>query len=190
MKFEINKKVFETFPKLESSRLKFTQITLKDAESLFLLRTDNDVMKYMDIASMNSVSDSKNLITSTEESFMLENGIYWGVIEKSTNKFIGYFAFWRLDKEHCRGEIGYALHPDSWGQGYMNETISTLVKFGFKKLNLHSIEANVNPKNLNSIKLLEKVGFKKEAYFRENYLFNKKFIDSIIFSLLESDLAK
>ena len=49
----------------------------------------------------------------------------------------------------------------------MTETLKTLIKFGFDKINFHSIEANVNPGNISSIKLLEKIGFKKEAYFKE-----------------------
>jgi ribosomal-protein-alanine N-acetyltransferase len=64
-----------------------------------------------------------------------------------------------------------------------------MVRFGFKEMNLHSIEANVNPLNERSQKVLERVGFKREAYFRENYLFDGKFLDSVIFSLLEKDLT-
>jgi ribosomal-protein-alanine N-acetyltransferase len=190
MKIELNTKVFEAFPELESSKLKYIHITLKDADTLFIIRTNKDVMKYMDTDPMKSISDSEKLIESLDESFKSGNGINWGIIEKTTDKFIGYFGIWRIDQKHCRGEIGYALHPDYWGKGYMQETINTIVEFGFNKLNLHSYEANVNPDNLDSIKLLEKLGFKKEAYFRENFLFNNEFKDSIIYSLLEKDLLK
>jgi len=71
----------------------------------------------------------------------------------------------------------------------MYETINTVVRFGFENIKLHSTEANVNPANEKSKRVLEKIGFKKEAYFRENYLFNNKFLDSIIYSLLEKDLT-
>lgn len=101
--------------------------------------------------------------------------------------YIGYFGFWRIEKEHCRAEIGYALNPEFWGNGYMLETMNRLIDFGFNNLKIHSIEANVNQENLSSIRLLEKLNFKKEAHFRENYLFDGKFIDSIIYSLLETD---
>jgi len=72
----------------------------------------------------------------------------------------------------------------------MYETINRMVRFGFDEMNLHSIEANVNPANKKSKRVLEKIGFKKEAHFRENYLFNGEFLDSIIYSLLEKDLTK
>jgi ribosomal-protein-alanine N-acetyltransferase len=188
MKTEINKSVFEKFPLLESERLVFREIIPGDSEDLFLIRGDNDVMRFMDIPKMILISDSEKMIQSCGESFTNGNGINWGIIEKSSNNFIGYFGFWRLIKEHCRGEIGYALNKKYWGKGYMTECIKTMIKFGFRELNLHSIEANVNPGNEKSILLLERSGFSKEAYLRENYLFEDKFLDTITYSLLESDL--
>ena len=139
---------------------------------------------------MKSISESEDLIKSITESFLLGSGISWGIIEKSTNILIGYFGFWRIDAYNCRGEIGYALHPNFWGNGYMKETAYKLIEYGFKDIRLHSIEANVHPNNLPSIKLLKKIGFRKEAYLRENFLFKNKFLDSVIYSLLERDLIK
>jgi len=62
MKFEINKKVFDQFPELESDRLKYTRITLKDSETLFEIRTNKKVMEFMDTEEMKSISESENLI--------------------------------------------------------------------------------------------------------------------------------
>jgi ribosomal-protein-alanine N-acetyltransferase len=190
MNFEVNQKVFDKFPELESERLKYCQIKLEDSETLFEIRTNEEVMRFMGVEKMKSISESKDLIESVSESFKAGSGISWGIIEKSSNIFIGYFGFWRIDSKNCRGEIGYALHPDYWNKGYMKETAMKSIEYGFGKMNLHSIEANVSPDNLPSIKLLEKIGFKKEAHFRENVLFNKEFKDSVIYSLLEKDFIK
>jgi len=189
MNIEIHKNVFSSFPELTSERLLFRKILLSDAEAIYLIRSNDEVMKFMDTSKMESIEDAEKMIRSVEESFNNERGINWGIVEKSSNRFIGYFGYWRIMYEHCRAEIGYALDPNYWGKGYMNETLKMITKFGFNNINLHSIEANVNPANGNSIKLLEKVGFKKEAYFRENFLFNERFYDSIIYSLLEKDLT-
>ncbi|HUM46715.1 MAG TPA: GNAT family protein, partial [Chitinophagales bacterium] len=86
--------------------------------------------------------------------------------------------------EHFRAEIGYSLLPGYWGRGIMLESITAVIRFGFEILKLHSIEANVNPSNIPSIKLLERSGFVKEAHFKENYYFNGKFLDSAIYSLV------
>jgi len=186
---EIDKSIFKSFPEFESERLLFRKLLLSDAKDLLLIRSNDAVMKYLDIARFESIADAEKMIRSVEESYKNENGINWGIVEKHSNNFIGYFGFWRMIPEHCRAEIGYALKPEYWGRGYMYETINRMVGFGFKNMNLHSIEANVNPDNEKSKNVLEKIGFKKEAYFRENYLFNNRFLDSIIYSLLEKDLT-
>jgi ribosomal-protein-alanine N-acetyltransferase len=185
---EINKNIFNSFPEFESERLHFRKILLSDAKDIFLIRSNDEVMRFMDVPRHHTISDSEKLIQTAEETYNNEVGINWAIIEKKSNIFIGYIGFIRVTPEHCRAEIGYALKPEFWGKGYMHETINKLVRFGFKNMKLHSIEANVNPKNERSKKVLEKIGFKKEAYFRENYLFDNKFLDSIIYSLLEKDL--
>lgn len=188
LKKEIDKNIFTTFPELECERLLFRKIMLGDAKDLFLIRSNDDAMRYMDVPRHYSISDAKKLITAVEESYKKKTGINWAIIERHLNSFVGYFGFFRIIPEHCRAEIGYALKPEYWGKGYMYETINRMVRFGFDEMNLHSIEANVNPLNERSKKVLERIGFKKEAYFRENYLFDGKFLDSIIYSLLEKDL--
>lgn len=190
MKTEIEKRVFKLFPVLESERLLFRKILLSDAKDILFIRSNDDVMRFMDVMRFESIADAEKMIISIGESYTKEDGINWAIIEKHSNIFIGYFGFFRLIPEHCRAEIGYALKPEFWGKGYMCETINKMVRFGFENMKLHSIEANVNPDNEKSKRVLERIGFKKEAYFRENYLFNNKFLDSIIYSLLEKDLTK
>lgn len=110
-----------------------------------------------------------------------------GLIEKTSGKFIGDFAYWKIDNKNSRAEIGYALKPEFWGKGFMKEAMIQIINFGFNDLKLHSIEANINPGNENSRGILTKLGFKKEAYFRENYYFNGEYLDSEIYSLLKID---
>jgi ribosomal-protein-alanine N-acetyltransferase len=188
MSTEINKSIFKSFPELETERLRFRKIDLSDANEIFLIRSNEDVMRFMDVSRHHSISDSEKLILTAEDSYKKETGMNWAIIEKLSNSFIGYIGFIRIFSEHCRAEIGYVLKPEYWGKGYMFETINRVVRFGFDEMQLHSIEANVNPLNERSQKVLERVGFKKEAYFRENYLFDGKFLDSVIYSLLEKDL--
>lgn len=189
MIIDIDKSIFKSFPELESQRLLYRKILLIDAKDLFLIRSNDDVMRFMDVTRIESIDDAENLIGSVNEAYKKQTGINWAIVEKKSNTFIGYFGFFRIIPEHCRAEIGYALSPEYWGKGYMHETLNKMLRFGFKTMKLHSIEANVNPENAKSKKTLEKIGFKQEAYFRENYLFNNRFLDSLIYSLLEKDLT-
>jgi ribosomal-protein-alanine N-acetyltransferase len=189
-KIEINTSVFKIFPKLESKRLYFRRMNLSYAKDIHQIRSNDDVMKFMDVTRTKSVNDAKRLIRNVREDYKNEKGVSWAIIEKNLKSFIGYAGFWRMQPQHCRGEIGYALKPEYWGKGFMTEALKTIIDFGFHKMNLHSIEANVNPKNQKSKKLLKRLGFRKEAYFRENYLFEGKFLDSEIYSLLKKDLSR
>ena len=67
----------------------------------------------------------------------------------------------------------------------MQEAMEAVLLYGFQKMKLDSVEANVNPFNAASIKLLEKNGFVREGYFRGNYYYNGKFLDSAIYALLQ-----
>ena len=165
-------------------------MNLSYAKDIHQIRSNDDVMKFMDVTRTKSVNDAKRLIGNVREDYKNEKGVSWAIIEKNLKSFIGYAGFWRMQPQHCRGEIGYALKPEYWGKGFMTETLKTIIDFGFHKMNLHSIEANVNPKNQKSKKLLKSLGFRKEAYFRENYLFEGKFLDSEIYSLLKKDLSR
>lgn len=190
MNLAINTNVFSAFPCFESKRLYYRAFNIEDACDLYLIRSNDKIMEYMDTNKLASVEEAKKLIISVNESFEKQQGISWAIVEKESSNVIGYFGFWRIMQEHCRAEIGYALKHQFWGKGFMSETLGRMISFGFDELCLHSIEGNVNPQNINSIKLLEKAGFKKEAYFKENYLYCGKYLDSYIYSLLESDYKK
>ena len=189
MDIKIDQDIFKSFPKLETERLFLREILLKDSTDLYEIRSNEEVMRFMDTYKMTSIGDAEKLIHSVKESFINKSGINWAMVEKTSNRFVGYCGFWRIIPEHCRTEIGYALSPQYWGKGYMLEALNTIIHYGFTQIKFHSIEANVNPDNKNSIHLLERIGFKKEAYFRENFLFNNKFLDSMIYSLLEKDFS-
>ena len=183
----INNIYFHNFPELESARLLLRKQRLTDAPDLQLIRSDKTVMKFMDSDYHLTVQQSENFIEENLQAYTQEEAISWALIEKSTQQFIGDFTYWKIDKKNSRAEIGYTLKPQFWGNGYMTEAMVQILKFGFNNLKLHSIEANVNPKNEKSKKLLKRIGFRKEGYFRENYYFDGAYLDSEIFSLLKSD---
>ena len=184
----INKSVFDVFPELESERLLFKAYTKKDAQTLLNLRSNKAISKYMDTTIPKRIEDTEQRIEGYIKAFKEEKGITWAIIEKENNTIMGDFAIHHIDKQNSRGEIGYILHPNFWGKGYMTEALTTLINFGFKDLNLHSFSANVNLENVNSKTLLLKFGFKLEALFRENFYYNGQFLDSEIYCLLQSDL--
>ena len=183
----IDEKVFRRFPVLETGRLHLRPLHRRDASGLFALRTDPKVMQYMDAKPFRSVQEACDWIVTYRRRFRKKESLVWALVTKAEERFIGYAGFWRMMPEQLRAEIAYAILPSDWGVGLMSEATQAILDFAFQRLRVHSIEANINPDNLRSRKLLEKFGFSQEAHFRENYFFEGQFIDTVIFSILEQD---
>lgn len=179
---------FTPFPELKTERLVLRRILMEDAQALFEMRSDERVMQFLDRPRAKNISDVENLIRLIDHDIENNIGITWGVSLTGTSRLIGTMGFWNITKAHFRAEIGYLLHPDFQGKGLMKEAAKKTIDFGFREMGLHSIEANINPNNLRSAKMLENCGFVKEAHFRENYYYDGKFLDSVIYSLLNNPL--
>lgn len=187
MNTKISNLVFESFPILETQRLILREFSYSDTTDLFQIRSNRRVMEFMDSPTHKSLADSKEMIILMLDSYFNKSGINWAIENKFTGKMIGYIGYWRIMNEHVRAELGYALKTHVWGKGFMKEALWEVLQFGFEQLQLHSVEANVNPQNLASSRLLKSLGFQKEGHFKENYFFDGRFIDSDIYSLVESD---
>lgn len=175
---------FSSFPLLETQRLILREICENDIEFLFKLRSNPTVMKYIGKHPMRNIHEAIEMYELIKNNQKENKGITWVIELKKTKTVIGNIAIWRIDAEHHRGELGYMLLPEYFNQGYMNESLHVVLQYGFHTINLHSFEANINPFNTDSKRLLEKNNFVKEAHFKENYFFNGQFEDSAIYSLL------
>lgn len=181
---------FKEFPILETERLILRELTKNDVQDLFNLRSNPKVMHYIDRPLADSLDVINELIDKIAANYNANDGILWVISLKEDPKLLGTIGFWRLIKEHYRAEIGYILDPEQWGKGIMNEAMRAVLKYGFKDMNLHSVEAVVNPENEASISVLERNNFKREAYYRENYYYQGKFLDSGVYSLIIGEWGK
>jgi [ribosomal protein S5]-alanine N-acetyltransferase len=173
-------------PELHTQRCRLRPFLDTDLPVLFALRSDPEVMRYVDREPFRSMDEAEEMMGKIRTSAAAGEGFSW-VIADAEDRMIGMCGIWRIDKEHHRGEVGYTLLPAYWGQGYITEVMQAVIGFGFRDLGLHSLEANVNPNNAASIRVAEKLGFVKEAHFRENYYFRGQYIDSAIYSLLSHE---
>lgn len=173
---------FPSFPILHTPRLLLREMTADDAEALFQLRSDERAMRYIGRPLQKDLSEAVGFIEKIRASFAQNEAVAWGISFHGQPKLLGNISFWKMDKENHRTEIGYMLHPDYWGRGIMDEAMTAALEYCFRVLNFHSVEANTDPENVASGRLLEKHGFVQEAYFRENMYFEGRFLDSRIYS--------
>ena len=179
---------FQPFPVLKTKRLLLRQMTLDDAPEIFVLRSNEDVLRFVGKEPATTIGEAIDFITLINDNIATNQAIQWGIaLQEQPAKLIGNICFWNIQREHYRAEIGYTLHPDHWRKGLMKEAILEVVDYGFNNLQLHSIEARLNTANLASAAILETTGFIREAHFKENYYFDGKFLDTLVYCLLICD---
>lgn len=178
---------WQQFPRLETRRLVLRQIIGMDAEDIFRIYSDEEVMRYWGAPAHKSIYQTRIMIDEISSSFQTQEGIRWGITLKNDGRLIGSCGHWRLMKRHFRSEIGYELSRDFWGQGIMAEALEPIIQFGFDQMELHSVEAQVDPDNARSSHLLEKLRFQREGYLRESYFSDGRFTDTVIYSRLCTD---
>jgi ribosomal-protein-alanine N-acetyltransferase len=175
---------FNPFPNLETERLVLRRIDVNDVNEIFALRSNPQTMKYIPRPLVKTMEDALVHIAMIDDKIENNEGINWGITLKSNPKLIGIIGHYRIKPENYRAEIGYMLLPEFNGKGIMPEAVKAAVHYGFKVMQLHSIEAIIDPENFGSEKVLQKSGFVKEAHLKENEFYDGRFLDTVIYSLL------
>ena len=175
---------FSPFPNLETERLYLRRVDVKDVNEIIALRSNPETMKYIPRPLVKTIEDALEHIAMMDAKIENNEGINWAITQKGNPKLIGVIGHYRIKPEHYRAEIGYMLLPEFSGKGIISEAVKEVVNYGFKGMQLHSIEAVIDPENNASAKVLEKNGFVKEAHLKENEFFEGRFLDSVIYSLL------
>lgn len=145
---------------LRTERLYLMKMKGSDASHLFKIWSDPVVTRFMNIMNYSNESQAKEMIQLLDELAAQGKAIRYSIFETKTNQIIGSCGFNSLDYKNSKAEIGYELDHHFWGKGYGSEAIACLVNYAFGELEFTRIEAIVEPKNTNSIKLLQKLGFK------------------------------
>jgi ribosomal-protein-alanine N-acetyltransferase len=176
---------FHPFPQLQTERFLFRKLELEDQEAIFEIRSNPEVMKYIPRPVAQTLADAATHIESVLTLLQENNGLTWAIEEKQSKQLIGTIGFWRFEKENYRAEIGYILNPKWHNKGVMHEALSVTIPFAFEHIQLHSIEAVIDPDNIASAKLLEKNKFRREGFYKENCFFGGRFLDSAVYSLVK-----
>lgn len=175
---------FTPFPEFESERLLFTRTIATDAPEVIALRSNPETMKFIPRPFVKTTEDALDHIATIDAKIATNEGINWAIRLKDSPKLIGLVGYYRIAPENFRAEIGYMLLPQYHGKGLIPEAVKRLIQYGFEEMKLHSIEAVIDPRNYASEKVLQKNGFVKEAHFIESEFYNGKFLDKVIYSLL------
>jgi RimJ/RimL family protein N-acetyltransferase len=147
----------------ETERLILRELEYSDEMDLFEMDSDPEVHLFIENNPVKSIDEITKVIEMLKKQYK-ENGIArWAVIDKLTNECIGWSGLkyfnQPLNKHNNFYELGYRFKKKHWGKGFATESSNAILDYGFKNLNTDAIYAITDPKNLNSKKVLSKLGF-------------------------------
>ncbi|MDR3387307.1 MAG: GNAT family protein [Rudaea sp.] len=179
----------ETTPVLSGTHIRLRPMTVSDVPRLFAQFSDPKVMRYWSRTPLMRMEDARELFEEIDRGVRAGQFLQWTIAMCSDDLMIGSCALFAQNAAHHRAEIGFALSSAHWGHGYAQEAVRLALDHAFGTLELHRIEADVDPHNAASLRLLERLGFVREGLLRERWHVGGEIQDSAIYALLARDYA-
>ncbi|MFA2602376.1 GNAT family protein [Bacillus cereus] len=166
---------------IRTERLLIRNFEFKDWRDVHEYTSDSNVMKYIP-EGVFTEEDARNFVNRN----MGENAENFPVILVDENILIGHIVFHKYFGEHTY-EIGWVFNPKYFNKGYASEAAQATLKYGFKEMKLHRIIATCQPQNIPSYRLMEKIGIKREGYFRKCIPHGNEWWDEYYYAILEGE---
>jgi RimJ/RimL family protein N-acetyltransferase len=109
------------------------------------------------------------------------------VILRETGQHVGEVSLFVQNAAHRGGEIGFVFHPEFHGRGYAAEASAQLLRLGFEELGLHRVIGRCDARNTASAKVMERLGMRREAHFRQNELVKGEWTDELVYAMLADE---
>lgn len=170
---------------LETRRLQLRWIDERDTEALFALYSDTEVARYWSGAAWTSMDQARDALGRDLAAYAECSGMRLVVERAGQPGLIGTVILHHFVDPSRRCEVGYALARPHWGKGYIGEALEAALDYGFGVLDLNRIEADIDPANIASARVLERLGFRKEGYMPERWIVNGKPADTVNYGLLK-----
>ncbi len=159
---------------LRTKRLLLRRARMADLEDLHKVFSDPRAMRYWDSPPYETVDQTSQLLTQMVHAPDTESDDF---VVEYTGRAIGKAGCWRM------GEIGFILHPDFWGRGLAHEALKAAIPHIFETLAIDRLEADVDPRNAASLKLLSKLGFHETGRAKRTILVGDEWCDSVYLEL-------
>jgi RimJ/RimL family protein N-acetyltransferase len=118
------------------------------------------------VASLKSADDERAHIARMRERWDRREDLTMGIFEASTGRYLGGSGLHRVDWELRTFEIGYWLRTSAEGRGYARETVQVLTRLAFRDLRAVRVEIQVDPRNIRSLRVPQRLGFVLEGTLR------------------------
>jgi RimJ/RimL family protein N-acetyltransferase len=172
---------------LETARLRLRPFDDADADDLFALQSDAQVLRYWDSPPWTDPKRSERFLAGCRQMAEEGTGARVAVDRLSDGAFIGWCTFNEWNPDFRSASLGYCFTEASWGHGYATEAAGALLRWAFEALPLNRVQAEADTRNLSSARVLEKLGFVREGTLREDCIVNGDVSDSWVYGLLRRE---
>lgn len=177
-------------PTLVTPRLTLRWLEMGDIDDLFELFSNSAALRYWSHAPFAHRDDASIYLEAIQRGFARGDLFQWGICANEGGPVVGTCTLAHIDTAHARAEVGFLLSPAVWGKGLGREALGAVIDHAFGALGLRRLEADVDPRNLRSVRALEALGFKREGLLRQRWLVNGEWQDSLLLGLLQSDRVR
>lgn len=183
-------RIFREPPVLSAERIFLRKMRKTDSYDMFEYSKRQDVTKYLLWEPHRDESYTYKYLTYVQSRYRSGDFFDWSVIYRENNKMIGTCGFTRINTDSNSAEIGYVLNPDYWGRGIAAEAVRRVMRFGFDELSLHRIEAKYMIDNIQSRRVMEKVGMTYEGVNRDSMFVRGNYVSVGVCAILSSEFDK
>ena len=171
-------------PAMRARRVQLRPLSEGDLPQLVAIFGDPSVARFIGIPQIRDETDARALLADIRSTVEARTLFQWGVEALDVALVVGTCSLASIDWTNERAEIGFALATAHQRKGLMTEALRVLLNHAFSDLRLHRLEADVDPRNERSLRVLEKLGFVREGYARERHLVNGERQDSVLLGML------
>jgi len=171
---------------IETDRLLLRRFTFNDIDDIVELVSHPSVARVGNKIKASATEVKKYLeMQNLMQPFELNKCFDLGIELKEQNKIIGFVGLIR--KNHKQGEVGWALNIGYRGRGYATEAARALISYGFQTLGLHRILADTSNMNVSSLKVMERLGMRREGHYRESEFQDGRWMDVLVYAILADE---
>ncbi|RFA07830.1 hypothetical protein B7R54_00340 [Subtercola boreus] len=187
-----------TFAPIETARLRLRPLRESDARDIHSYQRLPEVVEYMfwEVRTLEETREhlARRLLTTGLENDgdVLVVGVELGGadgIPAQAPRLIGEITVFLHSVANGQAEIGWAFHPDVQGRGYASEAAGRMLDWAFAELDIHRVEAHLDPRNTASAAVCRRLGMQQDALLRENLLFKGAWADTAIYGVLRDERA-
>lgn len=179
--------LYRNLPRLETPRLVLRALTMGDVDDIFAYASDEEVTRFLRWGPHRAREETECYIGDVLRDYKEGRDGPWAVEHRETGRVVGSIHLMSISARRRKAEVGFVLSRAYWSRGLMSEALRSVLAYSFETLGLNRVEAFCIVENRASIRVLEKVGMRRESVLQE-YLFQKgAFRDFVLYAMLKRD---